>query len=356
MVQNKPVLTTRTDYVSKHPSVLQTTNYNFAASAFSPEVCAGIVKAAKISPKNPAQHFSDLQMLQTTELSTALINPITNQKKRIECIRVDGAADEGPSHLEVQYLWTKRHLEEGNLATLLTARASGSSYLNRVELQNGCLALAHSNLFIPSSLKGSCYDSSGEFSQAKLVENLEAAINVYIEHCNGAPCGNTKILLHKGADSSHLQGIRKDLLSFLKSEKSRKKLMFENPSLYEQFNVVWSLRNRHMVMGLPSQYIFYLLPCYSSECPHPICQKGKPSQEELWYPNGPPLSYLPLPIPDQNRPYGGKCDSCSVCYGHYINPREAFSNGSGGDASLCTPPSEVISNFFKTGKSNVTRS
>ncbi len=36
----------------------------------------------------------------------------------VECIRVDGAGDEGPSHLEVQYFWTKRHLEEGSLATL----------------------------------------------------------------------------------------------------------------------------------------------------------------------------------------------------------------------------------------------
>ena len=28
----------------------------------------------------------------------------------IECIRVDGASDEGLSHEEVQYWWTERHL------------------------------------------------------------------------------------------------------------------------------------------------------------------------------------------------------------------------------------------------------
>ena len=37
---------------------------------------------------------------------------------------------------------------------------SGGFYLNRVELQNGCLALGHANLFIPSTLGGSCVDSA----------------------------------------------------------------------------------------------------------------------------------------------------------------------------------------------------
>ena len=35
-----------------------------------------------------------------------------------------------------------------------------SSYLNHVELQNSCLALAHANLFIPSTLGGTCMDSN----------------------------------------------------------------------------------------------------------------------------------------------------------------------------------------------------
>ena len=129
VVHGKPVLTTRTDYVSKYPSVLQTTSYHFAETPSSLEVCAGIVKAAKVFPKNPAQHFTDLEMLQTKNLyETAFVNPETNKQKRIECVRVDGAGDEGPSHLEVQYYWTKRHLEQGCVATLVTTRSSGSSY------------------------------------------------------------------------------------------------------------------------------------------------------------------------------------------------------------------------------------
>ena len=37
------------------------------------------------------------------ELQSALHNPSTGQPKRIECVRVDGAAHEGPSHDEVKF-------------------------------------------------------------------------------------------------------------------------------------------------------------------------------------------------------------------------------------------------------------
>lgn len=81
-VKDNPIVTTRTDYVSKHPTVLQTTNYNFSETPISPELCVGIVKAPKLFQKNPAQHFSDLQMLDTdTEFKEAFINPVTNKKK-----------------------------------------------------------------------------------------------------------------------------------------------------------------------------------------------------------------------------------------------------------------------------------
>lgn len=342
VVQGKPIITTRTDYVSTYPSVLQTTSYNFAETPSSPEMCAGIVKAAKIFPKNPAQHYTDLKMLQNS-ITSPFINPETKMPKKIECVRVDGAGDEGPSHLEVQYYWTKRHLEQGSTATLVTTRSSGSSYLNRVELQNGCLALTHSNLFIPSTLKGSCRKSNGEFCEKKLMENLDAATDVYIERCNGAPCGHTKIQLMKGSDSSHLQKLRKDLLIFLKSKKGREKLQKEKPNLYDEFSLVWSLRSRHMVDFLPSYYMFYLLPCYSKECPHPVCREGRPSSELTWFKNGPPISYLPLPVADKSRPWGHNCNKCSTCFGHYMDPKEAVSHS----ADYSPPPSEDIYKFFK---------
>lgn len=105
MVQGEQVLTTHTDYVNKYPSTLQTTSYNLTGTKTTPELCAGIVKASKIYPKNPSQHFADLEMLESSdELRPAFYNPKTEKRKRIECVRVDGAGDEGPSHLEVQFM------------------------------------------------------------------------------------------------------------------------------------------------------------------------------------------------------------------------------------------------------------
>ena len=70
-------------------------------------------------------------------LLPAFLHPDTGASKSIDCIWVDGAHDEGPSHEEVQYYWTERHLLKNEVAALVTTRSSGSSYLNCVELQNG---------------------------------------------------------------------------------------------------------------------------------------------------------------------------------------------------------------------------
>ena len=151
VVDGRQTLTTYTEYVNKYPSILQTTCYNFTKTQTTGELCAGVVKGQKIFPKNPAQHYADLLMLQKVpELQPAFINPKTGAPKLLECIRVDGASDEGPSHDEVQFWWSLHHLKEGKLVTMLSSRSSGASHLNRVELQNGCLALGHSNLFIPN--------------------------------------------------------------------------------------------------------------------------------------------------------------------------------------------------------------
>ena len=63
------------------------------------------------------------------ELKPAFMNPHTGNRKLIECVRVDGAGDEGPVHEEVQFLWTLLHLEK-ETAALVTTRSSGSSYLH----------------------------------------------------------------------------------------------------------------------------------------------------------------------------------------------------------------------------------
>ena len=67
VVQGREVLTTRTDYVNKRPSILQTTSYNFSKTGTTREVCVGVVKAAPVHQKNPHQHILDLSMLENKE-------------------------------------------------------------------------------------------------------------------------------------------------------------------------------------------------------------------------------------------------------------------------------------------------
>ena len=103
-VKGKEALATRTDYVNKYRSTLQTTSYNFPATKTTAEICMGVVKTPSLCNKNSAQHLADLEAISNNEYTkSAFINPTTDKIKDIECIRVDGGYDEGPSHLETQY-------------------------------------------------------------------------------------------------------------------------------------------------------------------------------------------------------------------------------------------------------------
>ena len=83
-------------------------------------------------------------------------------------------------------------MKYSTIACLVTARNSGSSYLNCVELQNGCMALAHANVFIPSTLGGTCMDpNTGKIDKQKYENNMQLATDVYINRVNQAPCGDT---------------------------------------------------------------------------------------------------------------------------------------------------------------------
>ena len=105
-MSQQEVLTTHTDYVNRYPSILQTTSYNFTSTKITKELCAGVVKGAKIYPKNQTQHYADLEMLSdAAELHPAFTNSSTHNPKWLECIRVDGATDEGPSHDENLSHW-----------------------------------------------------------------------------------------------------------------------------------------------------------------------------------------------------------------------------------------------------------
>ena len=252
----KPELTTRTDFVNKYSSVLQTTSYMFMGTDTTEEVCVGVVKPQKIFEKNPGQHAADFVMMHgLPELQPVL------QDKLIDCIRVHGATDEGPSHNEVQFVWTEHHLNTGKLCTIVTSRFSGGSYLNRVELQNGCLAQGHSNLFIPSTIHGSNLNDRG-VDQDKLRTNLDAATDVYINSVSGSKCAGKPIKLVNGACntlSKDYSARRENLTTFLQGSK-KKKLLFQRqyPEEFNYFTKVWAVRNNHMVNNLRENYSFVI--------------------------------------------------------------------------------------------------
>ena len=89
------------------------------------------------------------------------------------------------------------------MVTLVTARSSGSSFCNRVELQNGCMVVMVVNCM-----------ASGELNHELLVKNLELAIDVYLDHVNHCECGDGVINLYKGADSQQQQGYRENINFF----------------------------------------------------------------------------------------------------------------------------------------------
>ena len=59
-----------------------------------------------------------------------------------------------------------------------------------------------------------------------------------------------------------------------------------------------------MVKNLPSDDGFALQACYEADCSHPVYQRGKPTDESVWYAAGASLQFLPLPVPDPKRPWG----------------------------------------------------
>ena len=64
-----------------------------------------------------------------------------------------------------------------------------------------------------------------------------------------------------------------------------------------------------------------------------------------WFENGLPLTYLPVPIPDPERPWGGECQACwNICTGHYLEPQQhaEFIKEKGLTQSMFKPPSAII--------------
>lgn len=111
-----------------------------------------------------------------------------------------------------------------------------------------------------------------------------------------------------------------------------------------------------MIPGLPRQYVYFLVCCYQEGCSHPVCQDAPVHKDPTtltWFPGGPPLKFIPLPVQDSSRPWSNQsCSECSgICSGHYLKP-EQFNFISESNHAFSPPPSAVIENAFKT-KANI---
>lgn len=88
------------------------------------------------------------------------------------------------------------------------------------------------------------------------------------------------------------------------------------------------------------------------ECPLPVCRNyaGSRRSDFTWFPGGPSLDQLPLPVADPDRLPGSQCSECSgYCHGHYLKPAESLQVG-----CFTPPPSSVISRAYKNAQSDIT--
>lgn len=122
--------------------------------------------------------------------------------------------------------------------TLVTTRRS---CFNFVKHQNGVVGRAHASLFIPSTMCGQSESETG-VSQEKLQENMEAALQVYLERVNNISfISSTIIKMYRGATDQralYIKEDRKDLLVFLRGKKVEKtELKRTKPERYRYFKV-----------------------------------------------------------------------------------------------------------------------
>ena len=96
-----------------------------------------------------------------------------------------------------------------------------------LELQNGSLLVARSNVFTASTIHGSDFGQSGAIDYHELKRNVGRAADVYISKCNNAPFGESSIRLFKGSKNylaKKFKSGRCHLTTFFKgSEKEKKK-------------------------------------------------------------------------------------------------------------------------------------
>ena len=144
------------------------------------------------------------------------------------------------------------------------------------------------------------------------------------------------------------KGVREKPLVFLKGPNySKSALRDQEPTLYACFQLIWKIRDNHMVPDLPS-YVFFLKCCYKQGSPHPQCQAGPPPVLPTWYPGGPTLNQLPLPVSDPKCQWGSTCSNCKgFCSDHYWTQLVDVCNAEA-LSRVPNPPSAVLKQLFSS--------
>ena len=192
---------------------------------------------------------------------------------------------------------------------------------------HGCLAVAHSNLYILSTLGGPNYAAQG-LNEDQLRRNLNLATDVYISRVHGEPSGEASIKPFKGACGEEAKNIlerRKLLNGFLSGKSTEKEILKEsNPELYRYFEKVWTVFLNHRVAYFSKKYFLVLRLCSEKGCPHQRCTEGN-KEEFCWFDVGPPPPYFPLPVSYESKQWGVQCDKCKGEWGgHYLKPGSTF--------------------------------
>ena len=160
----------------------------------------------------------------------------------------------------------------------------------------------------------------GEYNVNIMKKNIQSAIKEFIDRVDGTPAMGTNIILMAGIEKLSFHLRRPALLTFLKgSTQAKEKLRKEKPDWMAHFEMIWKIRNDHMVRSsIPSKYLFLLKCCGQAGCIHPLCS-GEPLDIK-WHKNGPSCLTLPTPVVDvEPSSDDTPCVRCNEtgCSGHY---------------------------------------
>ena len=293
------------------------------------ERCLAFVKAERLAPSTPSQHYADFYMAQERarddpELRTIFFTHEGKVKPKVQ-LEVDGGADEDPTKRETRFLQTELLMggpsldnEQRRAQAGTNTREAAGTPKNKVERLNGEMTAAAANFHaIPSDeVIGSLRDdATGQYDKDQLnamwAQHAEDYRAVLDRKCqlNGstlqayagatpASCDAAKVLLER----------RPIMLLWLDpttSKKKRAELEHSHPVLVAHFKMVLATQEHTETL---MRYSSCASCCASTACK--LCHDAP--RVNLWYAGGPALKPPPPAMHDPDRP------------GHYLPPEAAL--------------------------------